>query len=347
MVRAECDFVVIGSSALVLHGWEVSPGDLDVMTPPGEVDRIAAAIGAHTVGRRLKDGEADRIECLTERGPVDLYLAVSGGLSYDSVRDHALHVLLAETGLSVSVGGVESIRDMRSAVGRDALPSGAIAPAKKAEVPHVIAIDGPAGAGKSTVARAVAKRLGFTYLNTGAMYRCVTLAVLERHADPDDPAEIEAIAREIEIDFHDEAVWLDGRDVSEAIRAEDVTRITPHLASFREVRQVMVARQREMFSMGGHIAEGRDTGTVVAPDAPLKLYLTASLDERAKRRSLETGERESQVARALADRDRLDSERELSALRVAEDAVVVDTTGRQIEDVTDEVEALARERGVV
>ncbi|HUC07575.1 MAG TPA: (d)CMP kinase [Solirubrobacterales bacterium] len=347
LTRADCDFVVIGSSALAIHGWGVSPADLDVMAESSEVATITAALEVGDGDADwVEDGAAKRLECRTQMGPVDIYVEVSGGLTYETVAREAVPVLLEDTEEDVRVGSLTHVRDMRAAVGRDSLPREAVLPAAKDGVPRVVAIDGPAGAGKSTVSRGVASKLGFTYLNTGAMYRCVTLAVLERSADTDDHAAIEEIANQIEIDFSGEQVFLDGRDVSGAIRDEAVTEATPHVAAYPEVREAMIARQRQLFSKGGYVAEGRDTGTVVARDAPLKVYLTASIDERAQRRSLETGEPIADVKLALADRDQLDSERELSALRIAEDAVLVDSTGRSVEDVVDEIEALARERGV-
>jgi cytidylate kinase len=348
LVRAECQFVVIGSSALALQGWKVSPGDLDVMAQPAEVERIAGAVGlAGAEVQPVDDGEAHRLEYRTAKGPVDIYLEVSGGLTYETVRRDAITVLLGEDQVTVAVGSLEHVRDMRAAVGRDSLPREAIAPAAKPGAPLVVAIDGPAGAGKSTVSRMVARQLDFTYLNTGAMYRCVTLAVLESEADPDDKEAIAAIARNAEIEFHEEHVYLGDRDVSEAIRAKDVNDATPHIASYPEVRAAMVHRQRELFTAGGFVAEGRDTGTVVAPEAPLKIYLTASLDERARRRSRESKEDIDTVKAALLRRDRMDEDREMSALRVAEDAVVLDTTGRSVQDVVDEIATLARERGIV
>lgn len=347
LVRADCRFVVIGSSALALQGWKISPGDLDVMAQPAEVERIADAIGlADGEAQPVDDGEAHRLEYRAAKGPVDIYLEVSGGLVYEAVCRDAITVLIGEDRLEVAVGSLEHIRDMRAAVGRDSVPQEAVAPAAKPGAPLVVAIDGPGGAGKSTVSRMVARRLGFTYLNTGAMYRCVTLAVLESEADPDDRDAIAAIAKDAEIEFHEEHVYLGDRDVSEPIRAKDVNDATPHIASYPEVRAAMVHRQRELFAAGGFVAEGRDTGTVVAPEAPLKIYLTASLDERARRRSRESKEDIDTVKAALLKRDRLDEDREMSALQVAEDAVVLDTTGRSVQDVVDEIGTLARERGL-
>src|SRR6187549_2763214 len=199
----------------------------------------------------------------------------------------------------------------------------------------VIALDGPAGAGKSTVARAVAAALGFTYLDSGAMYRCVALAARERGVDPDD-AEL-AGGR----------VVLDDRDVSAAIREPAVTVASSRVSVHAGVREAMVARQREMIASGRYVAEGRDIGTVVSPDSPLKVFLTASEEERARRRALETGDDPEAVLAAQRERDRRDETRELSALRPAEDAVEIDTTGLTLDQVVERVVALARERKLV
>jgi len=330
-----------------MQGWDVSPADLDVMTEPAAVGSIADALGlSEEATEWVIDGDARRLECTTAMGPVDIYVAVSGGLTYEVVAAESIPILIESGRVSARVGSLEHVRDMRAAVGRSGLPTEATAPGAKRGVPRVVAIDGPAGAGKSTVSRAVANRLRLTYLNTGAMYRCVTLALLERKADTDDPRVIEEIARTIEIDFRDGRVLLGDRDVSDAIRAEDVTEATPHIAAYPEVRKAMIERQRDLFSAGSYVAEGRDTGTVVAPNAPLKVYLTASPEERARRRSLETGGGVPEVHAALVVRDQLDSTRKLGALRIAEDAVVVDTTERSIDDVADEIAELARERGI-
>jgi cytidylate kinase len=195
----------------------------------------------------------------------------------------------------------------------------------------LIAIDGPAGAGKSTVARAVAAALGFTYLDSGAMYRAVALAELRGAADP--------LACEIGLDG---AVTLDGEDVEAEIRTPQVSARASEVASRPEVRTALVQRQRELIAAGDYVAEGRDIGTVVAPDAELKIYLTASAQERARRRAAETGADARAVLADQTTRDERDSTREHSPLRAAEDAVEVDTTGLSIDEVVDRIVELAR-----
>ena len=210
----------------------------------------------------------------------------------------------------------------------------------------VIAIDGPAGAGKSSVARGVAAELGLTYLDSGAMYRCVALAGIERGADLDDPEEMGELAAGLSIAMKDRRVELGGRDVSEEIRRPAVSEASSRVSIHPKVREAMVAAQRRMIAAGGFVAEGRDIGTVVSPDAPLKVYLTASAEERARRRAAQTGEDEVAVLEAQLERDRRDQTREHSALRPAEDAVGIDTTGLSQEEVVARVVALARERGL-
>jgi CMP/dCMP kinase len=210
----------------------------------------------------------------------------------------------------------------------------------------VIAIDGPAGAGKSTVARALAERLGFTYLDSGAMYRSVALAALRAGADPDDAETLGPLAASLEIEFDGERISLDGDDVSEAIRTPDVTAAASRVSVHPEVREAMVARQRALISAADYVAEGRDIGTVVSPDAPLKVFLTATPDERARRRAADTGDSPDAVLTAQAERDARDRDRAHGALRPAADAVELDTTGLLIAEVVGRVVALARERGI-
>jgi CMP/dCMP kinase len=211
----------------------------------------------------------------------------------------------------------------------------------------VIAIDGPAGAGKSTVARAVAGALGLTYLDSGAMYRSVALAALRAGVDVDDPAAVGTLARELQIDLAGERVILDGADVTGAIRAPDVTAAASRVSVHPEVRDAMVARQRALIESGDYVAEGRDIGTVVSPDAPLKVFLTASPQERARRRAAESGEEVAAVLAAQATRDARDSERAHGALRAADDSVEIDTTGLDVRQVAERVVTLARQRGLV
>jgi CMP/dCMP kinase len=210
----------------------------------------------------------------------------------------------------------------------------------------VIAIDGPAGAGKSTVARRLAHELGFTYLDSGAMYRAAALAAVRAGVDPDDGKALGELAGALEISLGDGAVELNGEDVSEAIRAPEVSTAASRVSVHPEVRAAMVARQRELIGSGRYVAEGRDIGTVVSPDAPLKVFLTASPQERARRRAAESGEDLGDVAAAQAARDARDERREHGALRVADDAVELDTTDKSVDEVVKRIAELARERGL-
>ncbi len=207
----------------------------------------------------------------------------------------------------------------------------------------LIAIDGPAGAGKSTVARALARTLGFTYLDSGAMYRCIGLLALE--APSDAPAAL-ASSAQIELvasaEHSSVRVLLGGRDVSEAIRTPEVSEAASRVASDPGVRAALVAKQRELIAGGDWVAEGRDIGTVVAPDAELKLYLTADPAERARRRAAELGGDQATVMAEQALRDERDSTRAHSPLQAAPGAVVLDTTGMTIERVVEQVAVLAR-----
>lgn len=202
----------------------------------------------------------------------------------------------------------------------------------------LVAIDGPAGAGKSTVARAVARELGFTYLDSGAMYRCVALLTLSAPAR--DPAELARAAR---IELRGDRTQLNGRDVSEEIRTAGVSQAASRVASDPGVRAALVAKQRALIAAGDWVAEGRDIGTVVAPGAELKVFLTASAEERARRRAVELDADPAAVLAELRERDERDTEREHSPLRAAAGAVTIDTTGLGIEQVVARVAALARE----
>ncbi|MGE0067496.1 MAG: (d)CMP kinase [Solirubrobacterales bacterium] len=210
----------------------------------------------------------------------------------------------------------------------------------------VIAIDGPAGAGKSTVARAVAAELGITYLDSGAMYRCVALAAVEAGADLDDGEALAQLAAGMEIELDGRRALLGERDVSAAIREPRVTAAASRVSVHPGVREAMVARQQQLIALADYVAEGRDIGTVVSPDAPLKVFLTASEQERARRRAAETGDDFESVLDAQRRRDARDSEREHGALRAAADAVELDTTGLGLEEVVGRVVALAKDRGL-
>ena len=201
----------------------------------------------------------------------------------------------------------------------------------------VVAIDGPAGAGKSTVARAVAHALGFTYLDSGAMYRAVALAALRRAVPP------EAVAGSVRIDLGPR-VLLDGSDVTAAIRAPEVSEAASRAAADPAVRRAMVAQQRRLLSDGDWVAEGRDIGTVVAPNASVKLFLTADSAERARRRARELGVDPATVLAEQAIRDARDRERADSPLVAAEDAVVIDTTALSLAEVVDEIVVLVNNR---
>jgi len=211
----------------------------------------------------------------------------------------------------------------------------------------VIAIDGPAGAGKSTVARGVARALGFTYLDSGAMYRAVALAAIERGIDPDDGDRLGEMAWGLAIDFDGDTVRLDGKPVEGRIRSPEVTIAASKVSVHPQVRQAMVKRQRELIAAGSYVAEGRDIGTVVSPDSPLKVFLTAAEGERARRRAADSGESVGEVQEAMRDRDRRDQERADSPLRVAEDSVSIDTTDLSPDEVVERIAELARERGIV
>jgi len=201
----------------------------------------------------------------------------------------------------------------------------------------VVAIDGPAGAGKSTVARALARALGFTYLDSGAMYRAVGLATLERGGAASERA------RELEIEIGDR-VHADGRDVTDAIRTPEVSEAASRVATNPAVRAALVEKQRELLARGDWVAEGRDIGTVVAPDAAVKVFLTASAEERARRRAAELGADAETVLRDQALRDAQDSEREHSPLRPAADAVELDTSGLSVDEVVARIVALVEGR---
>jgi CMP/dCMP kinase len=200
----------------------------------------------------------------------------------------------------------------------------------------VVAIDGPAGAGKSSVARALAEALGFTFLDSGAMYRAVGLMTLRHGGAASEQAE------RIELELGDRVV-ANGEDVTEAIRAPEVSEAASKVATNDAVRAALVDKQRELLESGDWVAEGRDIGTVVAPDAAVKVFLTASAEERARRRAAELGADLETVLRDQALRDAQDERREHSPLKVAPGAIEFDTTGLSLDEVVERIAGLVRE----
>ena len=218
--------------------------------------------------------------------------------------------------------------------------------------PLIIAIDGPSGAGKGTVARAVAAALGYRHVDTGAMYRAVAWKAVHEKLDLEDERALAELAHRAVIDVSDGAVRVDGHDVKQAIRTPEIDKAAAAVARQPGVREVLIRQQREIGAGGGVVMEGRDIGTVVFPAADLKIYLDASPEERARRRATDPSHASGkgsaavqEVASALAERDRSDSTRKASPLALAADAVLIDTTGVAIEEVVARVLALARKTG--
>ncbi len=222
----------------------------------------------------------------------------------------------------------------------------------------IVAIDGPAGSGKSTVARAIARDCGFTYLDTGAMYRCAALRALEEGAALDDAERLEGLARALDIAFGraadgSQTVLADGRDVTAAIRTPEVDAAVSAVSAHPGVRAVMVERQRALAGAGDAVAEGRDIGTVVFPQAEVKVFLTASPEARARRRADQNrlrapgsaaGTDEASVLAAIVERDRADSSRAVAPLAAAPDAVRIDSSALSVEEVVARVEGLVADR---
>lgn len=222
--------------------------------------------------------------------------------------------------------------------------------------PLVITIDGPAGAGKSTVAQMLAARLGLNYVDSGATYRAAALKVLEAGASPEDEAVVVEVVGRAEIQFStdgsDSRVSLDGRDVSQAIRTSEVTLAAAKVSRLPEVRKKLIALQRRLVRGKGVVMEGRDIGTVVFPEAPLKIFLKADVEERARRRlhqDREEGREASleQTAYDIGRRDQLDAERKISPLVPAPDAVEIDSTDLNADQVVERIVDLARTRGLL
>lgn len=213
----------------------------------------------------------------------------------------------------------------------------------------IIAIDGPAGAGKSSVAQALADRLGFDLLDTGALYRAAALAVLEAGVAGNGGSEIDALVKGLSIRSDGKTVTLNGRDVTDRIREGDVTEAVPSISAIPGVRSALIGLQRSAALAGNVVMEGRDLGTVVVPEADLKVFLTASLDERARRRARQVGVHESgpefeAIKSSIEERDRTDSTRGHSPLRRADDAVLLDTTHMTEGEVVQHIAELVREK---
>jgi len=212
----------------------------------------------------------------------------------------------------------------------------------------IVTIDGPSGTGKGTIAELLARRLGWHYLDSGALYRVLALAAQRRGLDPDAIEALAALASTMRVEFRDRCVFLDGEDVSEAIRTEAVGNAASRVAVHGAVRERLLARQREAASLPGQVADGRDMGTVVFPNAPLKIFLTASAQERAERRYKQLIQKGldvslSQLAREIRERDERDGSRSAAPLKPPPEALVVDTTAMTISEVLVQVlEAVKR-----
>jgi len=215
--------------------------------------------------------------------------------------------------------------------------------------PLIIAIDGPSGAGKGTIARAIARELGYRHIDSGAMYRAVGWKAIRNGVPLDNEAAVAALAEQSRIDVSSTAITIDDVDVSRAIRTPEIDRAAAAVARLPRVRGVLVDRQRQLGTGGGIVMEGRDIGTVVFPDADVKVYLDASPEERARRRSVDPAHTGvpaavSEVATLLTQRDEQDRTRTVSPLFAAKDAVHVDTTGKDVDEVVDAVMTVIRNR---
>ena len=224
-------------------------------------------------------------------------------------------------------------------------------------IEKIITIDGPAGSGKSTIAKLLAKELGFNYIDTGAMYRTITLLALENNIDPEDETKILELAQQSSLELEnspaDESqytiVRLNGKDVTNEIRSKEVGAAVSIVSRLSGIRKYLVKLQRELSKHGNAVLEGRDTGSVVCPDATLKVFLTASLQERIKRRDLQNKQKghlieKQAIKKEISSRDKIDSSRKDSPLIIPENAVVIDTTNMSIKEVADKIKRFYYER---
>ncbi len=205
-----------------------------------------------------------------------------------------------------------------------------------------IAIDGPAGSGKSTVAKILAHKLNLTYIDTGAMYRAITLKIIWNKINPNDPNDIQNLMENTSISIRNNRVFLDNKDVSNKLRTPEVNKLVSRVSKIKKIRQHMVKLQKEMARNNNVIMDGRDIATRVLPDADFKFFLTASLEERAKRRAKDLKKAGyvydfGQIKKEIEARDKMDMKRRESPLRRAKDAVLIDTTNKSIQEVVDEI----------
>ncbi|ACN98197.1 cytidylate kinase [Sulfurihydrogenibium azorense Az-Fu1] len=212
----------------------------------------------------------------------------------------------------------------------------------------IIAIDGPAGSGKSTIAKLLAKKLGFTYIDTGAMYRALALKVINLSLDPNNEEEVLKVLENTKIDLVDDKVFLDGQDVSAHIRTEEVGNVASIVARYKKVREEMVNKQRQIgINAKNAVIEGRDAGTKIFPDADLKIFMTASPEVRAQRRVQQLKEKGflvdyNHILQKIIERDKMDYERKESPLRPTQDYIIIDTTDKTIEEVISYIENLIK-----
>lgn len=214
---------------------------------------------------------------------------------------------------------------------------------------YSVAIDGPAGAGKSTIAKMIAHRLGIEYIDTGAMYRALTLKVLRNNIDPQNPLDVITILESTKIDFIDNNIYLDGEKVDKDIRENIINKNVSYIAIIKQVRDAMVSLQQKMADEKSVVMDGRDITTIVIPDADFKFFVTASVEERGRRRYielLEKGEKDITLEKIIDEiikRDNIDSSREIAPLKIAGDSYILDTTDKTIEECVNEVISIVKE----